>query len=305
MQHGSMKNMKYALVIAFLTLPTTLYAAGLIPCGGPGEEECQACHLVALGQNILNFLIIIAIALAVVLVAIAGFRMVIAGSNAGQITSARNQLTETIIGLMVLLASWLIVDTLLTYFFAEDRVYGRPWETIQCVKLPEYNEVGGGGVSVTPGPGTTTPPTPGGTGEVKRINAFQSEAHAAGLRAVYEVAGNARKTQLIKDGVTGTITVVPRITAEHFSVYGSSGCGGAASDSLKQNPTCPSCVNISGPSCKAGTGCQATPEIASGLAQINNPDIGNWIVTEGWEPGYRGHSCTCHYIGTCVDVNFR
>ena len=223
--------MKAAIIVGLLTLPTTLYAAGLIPCGGPGEEECQACHLVALGQNILNFLIIIAIALAVVLVAIAGFRMVIAGSNAGQITSARNQLTETIIGLMVLLASWLIVDTLLTYFFAEDRVYGRPWETIQCVKLPEYNEVGGGGVSVTPGGGgnddgpgkiCTIPST--GLCSPNNLTIFGGEAINAAKVCFAESGGvaNARGTDMLPGNKPFSVGLFQI----NLTVHVLTGCGG-------------------------------------------------------------------------------
>jgi hypothetical protein len=52
------------------------------------------------------------------------------------------------------------------------------------------------------------------------INAFAQAATAAGFsRVEYEVATNIERANLIKNGVTAVIIVVPGINAPHFSVY--------------------------------------------------------------------------------------
>jgi Zn-finger nucleic acid-binding protein len=51
------------------------------------------------------------------------------------------------------------------------------------------------------------------------INYFSQKASSNGLRAEWEVKTEERRQQLIQQGVTAKILVVPYITGEHFSVY--------------------------------------------------------------------------------------
>ena len=54
---------------------------------------------------------------------------------------------------------------------------------------------------------------------IENLNKFFETAQANGLRAEYEVKTSEERTSLVQEGVTGTIKVVPWITAPHFSVY--------------------------------------------------------------------------------------
>ena len=84
-----MHHLFAAFILTLLFIPTIAFGAGLIPCGGAGEKECIACDFIKLGSNIINFLITIGAGIAVVLIAVAGLRMVMARGNMGEIEKAK------------------------------------------------------------------------------------------------------------------------------------------------------------------------------------------------------------------------
>ncbi|NCN52205.1 hypothetical protein GW943_00105 [Candidatus Parcubacteria bacterium] len=118
----------------------------LVPCEGP---ECQACDVVKLADNIIGFLIQIGILIGVVIFAIAGFTMATSAGNASQVSKAKGMFTNVIVGFIILLAAWLIVDTVMKTFAKGNQSFGT-WNEIQCTQQP----VG------------TTPTAPTGTGGV-------------------------------------------------------------------------------------------------------------------------------------------
>lgn len=148
----------------FFAVPETSYAQ-LVPCNGP---ECQACHFVQLGTNILDWIITVMSTICALVIVVAGFKMVTAGGDTGQVSEARSMITNTIVGFIILLAAWLIVDTVLKVFVsgsatgtgaAEIPGFG-PWNRIQCVPPPPPPPTGGG----TTGTATTTTATTTTTG---------------------------------------------------------------------------------------------------------------------------------------------
>jgi hypothetical protein len=157
------------LLGAFFVVPAFAFAAEqkpLVPCDG---AWCQACHVVELGQNIINFLVIIASSIAVAIFAWAGFLMLTAAGNESQITKARGMFTNVLFGLVITLAGWLIIDTVMKWAFQGNasgqgsELYKEffdklgPWNQIKCVALPKYSatEPGSGNTSGAPGPGLT------------------------------------------------------------------------------------------------------------------------------------------------------
>ena len=106
-----MKFIVPALVFAFLIFPSvTLAQGGLVPCNGP---DCTTCHAVQLANNVVNFLITILSVLAVIVMVYAGFKMVISGGNTEAWEDAKKKFFNVIIGFIIVLAAWLIVDTIL------------------------------------------------------------------------------------------------------------------------------------------------------------------------------------------------
>lgn len=83
---------------------------GLVTCQGP---DCNACKLVEMVNKIVNFLIVLLTILATFVLVIAGFRMVTSGGNSSAWDSAKQSFLNVIIGFILVLAAWLIVDTIL------------------------------------------------------------------------------------------------------------------------------------------------------------------------------------------------
>ena len=169
------------LVGTVLVLPSLSLAAdtqsGLVPCDGVTEKDasgkiispaCQVCHVIELGQRIINFLVGIASFLAVGLFAYAGWLMLSAAGDTGKVSTAHGIFTNVVVGMVIVLAGWLIVDTVMKWTFQgttdeekgsplyeqakKDWKFG-PWNEIKCVILPGYVPSQPGGPSLTLGSG--------------------------------------------------------------------------------------------------------------------------------------------------------
>jgi hypothetical protein len=92
---------------------SSVQAAGLVPCGGTGEPTCNTCHVVALADNVIGFLVQMLSVLAVIVMVYAGFKMVTSGGDEGAWSEGKKAFTNVVIGIIIVLAAWLIVDTLL------------------------------------------------------------------------------------------------------------------------------------------------------------------------------------------------
>jgi hypothetical protein len=151
-----MRTFLFSIVFGFsmlLVFPVASYAAGIVPCDGVavgGGVICQTCHFIELGSNILNWIVGIMATVCAVVIAVAGLKMATAGGDAGAVSSAKEMIKNAIVGFIILLAAWLIVDTVMRVFVGDQIPNFGPWNEIQCVAPDQvYPEV-------TP---TTPPPT--------------------------------------------------------------------------------------------------------------------------------------------------
>ena len=167
--------------ITLLTLigtPIITYAqaAGLVPCSG---ADCQACDLLQLIQNLINAAITLATALAIIGLAWNGFQMVVKGGDNPLVHEVfRRKLKNIVIGFVLMLGAWVIVDSVMKLFL-NDQQFGN-WNKIQCVAQPAVTQgkptdlpagsinTGGGSddPSTSPNTPTTPVPVPVGTGGV-------------------------------------------------------------------------------------------------------------------------------------------
>lgn len=125
----------FLLVAMVLWTPSLVGAAGLIPCGGTGEAECQACDVTKLINNVVAWLVIVLSIIAAIMIAVAGFKLVTAGGNSAAMKAAKDTFTNIAIGFLIILGGWLLVDTLMKALLT-DQVYGM-WNQIQCVAQPQ------------------------------------------------------------------------------------------------------------------------------------------------------------------------
>ena len=104
--------------LMFLFSPVMVLGQGLpsriVPesCDVPGG--CQSiCDVALLAQNVLNTGIFIAIFLSAFMFAWAGWLAVSSGGNAEQWAHAKSIFINVLIGLIIILAGWIIIDTLM------------------------------------------------------------------------------------------------------------------------------------------------------------------------------------------------
>lgn len=104
------------LCIMGIVAPSLVAAAGMptqiVPetCNG---VNCTVCDLAQLAQNVLNTAIYLAVFLAGILFAWAGWLYLSDGGKGKQLTQARTVFMNVFVGLVIILAGWLVVDTLM------------------------------------------------------------------------------------------------------------------------------------------------------------------------------------------------
>ncbi len=118
----------------------------LVPCGDDVEvsgdsktgytycNECSACHLQQLAQRVLNFLVAFMTAVAALLFVNAGVLYVTAPTNPGSVSKAHSIFKNTLIGILVILCAYLIIDFALKNILAKEGSvmgYG-PWNKVLC-----------------------------------------------------------------------------------------------------------------------------------------------------------------------------
>jgi len=114
----------YVLAIAtsaLMLMPSLTMALNLpgpiVQCtGAGGSHPCTCKDLVTSAQNLLYTGIYLAVFTSAILFAWAGWKMLTGRTvgNSGDIENAKKILWNVIIGLVIILAAWLIVNTLLT-----------------------------------------------------------------------------------------------------------------------------------------------------------------------------------------------
>lgn len=117
---------------------------GLVPCsgidivGGKPISTCQFCNLVELINNVMQWAVATFTIIFAIVFIVSGYRLVTSAGNTSVMESAKKMITNTIVGLLIVLASWLIIDfwmkSLLDTSYVEK--FG-PWNQIKCVEQPE------------------------------------------------------------------------------------------------------------------------------------------------------------------------
>jgi hypothetical protein len=129
--------------LKFLTLvflfPTLVLAAGLVPCGGEGEQPCTLCHFFLLFEKVYVFILKeIAPPLAAFFIALAGFMYVFAYTNPLEfgkpslLNDAKKIISSTIFGLFLLFASWVIVNVFFQVIGVAEWTNLKTWWQINC-----------------------------------------------------------------------------------------------------------------------------------------------------------------------------
>lgn len=204
-------------------------------------EACRACPcgfagVLAIIQNVVNFLIAIAIMFATIIMVWAGALYILSATNPESRSTANKMLINAAVGLLIVLSAWLIVDFVMKTLYKNDSEFG-PWNSIL---------VGGGDNScivarTTPTPSLfsgsvfTVPGQPaGGSGggsctpiPDSQLVAFESSATAGGTeRALASTVEKfmAMRAAALRDGIDLKVSSGYRSPEEQLAAWNANGC---------------------------------------------------------------------------------
>ena len=110
---------------------------GIVPCNGP---DCNFCHLAQLGQNIINLAVTLSVFVAAVLFAYAGWNYLTNFGDTGKVSKAHGIFKNVAVGFIIIMAAWLIVDTLMKVFLGGG--FG-PWNEVCGGSAAALSQTGG------------------------------------------------------------------------------------------------------------------------------------------------------------------
>lgn len=117
----------YALPAAAVLLPAASFAQvfpeRIVSCSG---VDCTVCDLAGMAQNIINMGILVAVFFSGIMFAYAGF-LYLTTVVEDQVSRARSIFTNVLLGLVLVLAAWLIVDVIMKTFLGGS--FG-PWNAV-------------------------------------------------------------------------------------------------------------------------------------------------------------------------------
>ena len=154
--------MKKKVLILFtaglMIVPLAALAAfPIVPCGET-RNPCKICHIPQLLRNIVDYLsLVIAPVLAAGLFAWAGIVLLTSGGNETRITLSREIFFKTVIGLLIVYASWMIINEIMVLALRGGQ--GNIRDNLPWSQLPACPS---GSVQVFQAPpqsGLTTPPS--------------------------------------------------------------------------------------------------------------------------------------------------
>lgn len=98
------------LVAAQVNNPSGGIPTQLVNCTGP---DCDWSKFIGLMQNILNFMVFLGVSISALLFAYAGFKYLTSGGDPGATNDAKRIFSHVVVGLIIMLVAWLLVDVLL------------------------------------------------------------------------------------------------------------------------------------------------------------------------------------------------
>lgn len=93
-------------------------------------DPCGFCDALIVGRNIIEDMFKVAFILATVFIAYGGFTLMIAGGSEKNVTSAKEIIKSAVIGLLIALTAWIIINTILGTLISGN--VSAPWNELSC-----------------------------------------------------------------------------------------------------------------------------------------------------------------------------
>lgn len=178
---GLLSSIIVLAFFAFLIVPDVTLAqttpGGLVTCNG---TDCSACNLVEMiNLGIVILFGAVGLIFAVIMMK-AGFGLVTSGGNTAALSAAKSHFQNALIGLLIVMAAWLVVDIIMRSLMkggTGDIEGWGPWSEVRCqdqtdtIAFVDVNTGNGGTPSVT-GQGQVPGSTEAGTCRVSALTAM-------------------------------------------------------------------------------------------------------------------------------------
>ena|SRR3989344_5248313 len=141
------QNLKLLLITFIVTITIVLpaqaqvignwdFLKGIVPCGTSytNNAPCTVCHFYKLLQNIINFLLFTSSALVVLMATYIAFLFLLSGGSPKKIEDAKSKLWLLLWGLIWVLGSWLVLNTVINFItvIGKSGDFPTPWNQISC-----------------------------------------------------------------------------------------------------------------------------------------------------------------------------
>ena len=136
------------LVFASLLPKPASAQEGFVTCEGTRDNPCDFCHVISTSSNVLDFIITVAVVIVTLMILYAGMKLVTSAGNTEAKEKAKSYLTNAIIGLIIVLTSWLLIDTIMK-IIVDQNVSGGDgqtfgvWHEVDCPSQPYVQPVSG------------------------------------------------------------------------------------------------------------------------------------------------------------------
>jgi hypothetical protein len=168
------------VVLLNFAVPETA-SAQFVTCDG-FNVECTACNLVEMvNKGIVALFSVVGLIFAIIMMK-AGFGLVTSGGNTAALNAAKSAFQNALIGLLIVMAAWLIVDLVMRTLVKGDGDLGAagftgwgPWSKVQCQDPSETKpfvdlNTGHGGTTSVPGTGPVEGATTAGACKIPALS---------------------------------------------------------------------------------------------------------------------------------------
>ena len=104
----------FLIMIVALPLVANAQLPSLIVCGQDGLPACRVCHLYVLADVIIDFLLLIIIPVAALMIAWGGIQYMLSAGNIGSTSTAQKTIKNGVYGIVIAFAAWLIINTIIS-----------------------------------------------------------------------------------------------------------------------------------------------------------------------------------------------
>jgi hypothetical protein len=103
------------IVVLFFAAANRVSAAGLVPCGGPGEASCDLCFLFSLVKTAVDFILLTVIPpVAALIIILSGINLMANRNSPETVNKTKKVLYSTFMGLAIIFTGWVVINTALS-----------------------------------------------------------------------------------------------------------------------------------------------------------------------------------------------